>query len=96
MSKLSVGQVFYTTMCYEHGGMVDDGTLFRLGENNFRWVGGDDASLIWLKEQAEKSEPQRQSQDGNRRDPQRRRPRPQITRHPARGRGDATRPPEPR
>jgi aminomethyltransferase len=53
--KLSVGQVFYTPMCYEHGGMVDDGTLFRLGENNFRWVGGDDASLIWLKEQAAKS-----------------------------------------
>jgi aminomethyltransferase len=53
--KLSVGQVFYTTMCYEHGGMVDDGTLFRLSENNFRWIGGDDASLIWLKEQAAKS-----------------------------------------
>lgn len=53
--KLSVGQVFYTTMCYEHGGMVDDGTLFRLGENNFRWIGGDDASLLWLKEQAAKS-----------------------------------------
>jgi aminomethyltransferase len=54
--KLSVGQVFYTTMCYEHGGMVDDGTLFRLAENNFRWIGGDDASLIWLKEQAAKSD----------------------------------------
>jgi aminomethyltransferase len=53
--KLSVGQVFYTTLCYEHGGMVDDGTLFRLGENNFRWIGGDDASLIWLKEQAARS-----------------------------------------
>jgi aminomethyltransferase len=53
--KMSVGQVFYTTMCYEHGGMVDDGTLFRLGENNFRWIGGDDASLMWLKEQADKS-----------------------------------------
>jgi aminomethyltransferase len=53
--KLSVGQIFYTPMCYEHGGMVDDGTLFRLAENNFRWVGGDDASLMWLKEQAEKS-----------------------------------------
>jgi aminomethyltransferase len=54
--KLSVGQIFYATMCYEHGGMVDDGTLFRLGENNFRWIGGDDASLIWLKEQAAKSD----------------------------------------
>jgi len=53
--KLSVGQIFYTTMCYEHGGMVDDGTLFRLAENNFRWIGGDDSSLIWLKEQAAKS-----------------------------------------
>ena len=54
--KLAVGQVFYTTMCYEHGGMVDDGTLFRLGDNNFRWIGGDDASLIWLKQQADKSD----------------------------------------
>jgi len=53
--KLSVGQVFYTTMCYEHGGMIDDGTLFRLGENNFRWIGGDDASLLWLMEQGAKS-----------------------------------------
>jgi aminomethyltransferase len=53
--KLSVGQVFYTTMCYGHGGMVDDGTLFRLGDNNFRWIGGDDASLIWLKGQAKHS-----------------------------------------
>lgn len=53
--KLSVGQIYYTPMCYEHGGMVDDGTLFRLGENNFRWIGGDDASLIWLKEQLAKT-----------------------------------------
>ncbi len=35
--------------------MIDDGTLFRLGENNFRWIGGDDASLLWIKEQAAKS-----------------------------------------
>ena len=40
--KLAVGQVVYTAMCYEHGGMIDDGTLFRLGDNNFRWIGGDD------------------------------------------------------
>jgi aminomethyltransferase len=52
--KLAVGQVYYTAICYEHGGMVDDGTLFRLGENNFRWVGGDDASILWIKEQAAK------------------------------------------
>jgi len=52
--KLSVGQVVYTAMCYEHGGMIDDGTLFRLGDNNFRWIGGDDYSGIWLRELAEK------------------------------------------
>jgi aminomethyltransferase len=52
--KLAVGQVVYTAMCYEHGGMIDDGTLFRLGENNFRWIGGVDYSGIWLRELAEK------------------------------------------
>ncbi len=52
--KLSVGQVVYTAMCYENGGMIDDGTVFRLGQNLFRWIGGDDYSGIWLREQAEK------------------------------------------
>mgnify|MGYP000269616557 CR=1 FL=1 len=54
IKKLSVGQVVYTAMCYEHGGMIDDGTVFRLGENNFRWVGGNDLSGVWLQEQANK------------------------------------------
>jgi aminomethyltransferase len=52
--KLSTGQVVYTAMCYENGGMIDDGTLFRLAQNNFRWIGGDDFSGIWLRQQAEK------------------------------------------
>jgi aminomethyltransferase len=52
MKKLSNGQVVYTAMCYEHGGMIDDGTVFRLGDNNFRWVGGNDESGLWLREQA--------------------------------------------
>ena len=34
--------------------MIDDGTVFRLGENNFRWVGGNDLSGLWLQEQANK------------------------------------------
>ena len=54
--KLAPGQVVYTAMCYEHGGMIDDGTVFRLDENNFRWVGGNDISGIWLREQAQKLE----------------------------------------
>ncbi len=53
ISRLSVGQVVYTAMCYEHGGMIDDGTVFRLGEMNFRWVGGNDDSGLWLRKQAE-------------------------------------------
>lgn len=52
--KLSTGQVVYSAMCYEHGGMIDDGTLFRLGDRNFRWIGGDDLSGVWLREQAQK------------------------------------------
>lgn len=54
MKKLSVGQVSYTAMCYEHGGIIDDGTVYRLGETNFRWIGGNDTSGLWLREQAQK------------------------------------------
>jgi len=51
--KLAVGQVVYTAMCYEHGGMLDDGTVFRLGANNFRWIGGDEYDGKWLRDIAE-------------------------------------------
>ena len=52
--RLTPGQVVYTAMCYENGGMIDDGTVFRLGQDNFRWIGGSDESGIWLREQAAK------------------------------------------
>ena len=32
--------------------MIDDGTALRLGPDNFRWIGCDDYSGIWLREQA--------------------------------------------
>ncbi|MFZ1468456.1 MAG: DUF1989 domain-containing protein [Paracoccaceae bacterium] len=54
MKKLSQGQVVYSAMCYEHGGMIDDGTAFRLGRDQFRWIGGDDYGGVWMREQAEK------------------------------------------
>jgi aminomethyltransferase len=54
VKKLAVGQLTYTAICYEHGGMIDDGTLFKLGDNNFRWIGGNDTSGLWIREQAEK------------------------------------------
>jgi aminomethyltransferase len=52
--RLSVGQVVYTAVCNTTGGMVDDATVFRLGQDNFRFVGGDDYDGVWLKEQAER------------------------------------------
>jgi aminomethyltransferase len=51
--KLADGQVSYTAMCYPTGGMIDDGTVFRLGRENFRWIGGSDASGLWLRQQAQ-------------------------------------------
>jgi aminomethyltransferase len=54
VKKLSQGQVVYSAMCYDHGGMIDDGTLFRLGRDQFRWIGGDDYGGVWIREQAQK------------------------------------------
>ena len=50
--RLAVGQVVYSAMCYPHGGMLDDGTLLRLGTDNFRWICGEDYAGVWLREQA--------------------------------------------
>ncbi len=51
--KLAIGQVVYSAMCYDNGCMVDDGTLFRLDENNFRWIGGSDDGGKLLRKIAE-------------------------------------------
>jgi aminomethyltransferase len=50
--RLAVGHVVYTAMCNETGGMIDDATVFRLGDDNFRFIGGDPYDGIWLKELA--------------------------------------------
>ena len=52
VKKLGIGQVVYSALCYPHGGMLDDGTLLRLGRDNFRWIGGDDFGGVWLQDQA--------------------------------------------
>jgi aminomethyltransferase len=52
--RLSQGRVSYTAMCNDTGGMIDDATIFRLGQDNFRFVGGSDYDGVWLKEQAER------------------------------------------
>ena len=50
--RLAVGQVVYTAVCNETGGMIDDATVFRLGQDNFRFVGGDEYDGVHLKELA--------------------------------------------
>ena len=52
--RLSDGQVVYTALCNDTGGMIDDGTVFRLQATNFRFVGGSEYDGIWLREQAER------------------------------------------
>jgi glycine cleavage system T protein (aminomethyltransferase) len=52
--RLADGQVVYTAMCNDTGGMIDDATVFRLQPTNFRFVGGSEYDGIWLREQAER------------------------------------------
>ncbi|BBX02552.1 aminomethyltransferase [Mycolicibacterium moriokaense] len=52
--RLSQGQVVYSAMCTESGGVVDDCTVFRLDDNNFRFVGGDPHDGQWLRLQAQR------------------------------------------
>jgi aminomethyltransferase len=52
--KLAVGHVVYTALCNETGGMIDDATVFRLGQDNFRFVGGDEYDGVWLREVADR------------------------------------------
>lgn len=52
--KLADGEVVYTAMCYEHGGMLDDATVFRLATDRYRLIGGDEFDGRFLRELAEK------------------------------------------
>jgi len=47
MTKLQVGQVYYTPWCDVHGKVIDDGTVSRLDEGAFRLTSAD-SSLRWL------------------------------------------------
>jgi aminomethyltransferase len=45
--KCAVGQAFYTCLCDEAGKVIQDGTVFRLAEDHFRFHLAD-ASMRWL------------------------------------------------
>ncbi len=51
--KLSVGQVTYTAVCNETGGMLDDATVYRIADDNFRFVTGDEYTGVHIRELAE-------------------------------------------
>ncbi len=48
-TKLRVGGVIYTPWCDEHGKVVDDGTIHRLDEWQYRWTAAD-PQLRWLRQ----------------------------------------------
>lgn len=54
VAKLAEHRGLYTLMCDERGAVIDDGTLFRLERNVFRWCCGNENSALHLREQAEK------------------------------------------
>jgi len=51
VSKMSVGQVYYTPWCDERGRVIDDGTVSRLEEQRFRWTAAD-PNLRWFSQNA--------------------------------------------
>ena len=82
--RLADGQVVYTAMCNETGGMIDDATVFRLGADNFRFVGGDEYDGVHLQGARRARGHARVDQADHRRAAQPRRPGPAEPRHPAR------------
>ena len=58
VTKLAVGQVVYTAICHPHGGMLDDGTVFRLGPQHFRLVCGDPYVGVHLRRLGDAARPQ--------------------------------------
>jgi aminomethyltransferase len=50
-AKMSVGQVYYTPWCDEDGKVIDDGTVTRTGEQEYRWTAAD-PNLRWFSENA--------------------------------------------
>lgn len=53
VAKLSVHRGFYALICDVRGSVLDDGTLFRIEDNAFRWFCGSDNSALHLREKAE-------------------------------------------
>ncbi|MEM7260281.1 MAG: aminomethyltransferase, partial [Pseudomonadota bacterium] len=53
INKLSVNRGIYALLCDDTGSVIDDGTLFRLTPDTFRWCCGSDDSGLQLKSLAQ-------------------------------------------
>jgi len=51
INKEAVYEVIYCCWCDGEGKVVDDGTITRLGENDYRWTAAD-PSLRWFQQNA--------------------------------------------
>src|SRR5687768_14496010 len=54
-AKLAVGQIQYSALCYPHGGIVDDLTVYRLAPEHFMFcvnAANIDKDYAWIIEQA--------------------------------------------
>jgi aminomethyltransferase len=51
ITKIAVDQVIYCCWCDPDGKVIDDGTITRLGENDYRWTAAD-PSLRWFQQNA--------------------------------------------
>ena len=49
INKVAVNQVIYCCWCDPEGKVIDDGTITRLGENEYRWTAAD-PSLRWFRQ----------------------------------------------
>ncbi len=49
--KCKIGQIVYTVWCNDEGKILNDGTLWRLGEDSYRLV-ANDPNLAWLEDNA--------------------------------------------
>ncbi|NER83458.1 MAG: DUF1989 domain-containing protein [Leptolyngbya sp. SIO1D8] len=53
VAKLVIGQSAYGCLLNPHGGIIDDGISFRLGESAYRYVGNCDTDGLWLQKVAQ-------------------------------------------
>jgi len=51
INKVAIDQVIYCCWCDPEGHVIDDGTITRLGENDYRWTAAD-PSLRWFRQNA--------------------------------------------